>query len=57
MRTSQGDQILRVPEVRDRLQSMGIEIVGNTPAEFAAFMRAETAKWGRIVKESGAKID
>lgn len=48
---------LRLPEVRERLQSMGIEVVGNTPGEFAAFMRAETAKWGRIVKESGAKID
>ena len=50
-------KVLRVPEVRDRLQAMGIEIVGNTPAEFAAFMREESAKWGRIVKESGAKVD
>jgi len=50
-------KVLRLPEVRDRLQSMGIEIVGNTPAEFAAFMRDETTKWGRIVKESGAKVD
>ena len=44
-------------EVRDRLQSMGIEVAGNSPAEFAAFMREESAKWGRIVKESGAKVD
>ena len=50
-------KVLRLPEVRERLQSMGIEIVANTPAEFAAFMREETTKWGRIVKESGAKID
>ncbi len=50
-------KILRLPEVRERLQAMGIEIVGNTPAEFAAFMRDETAKWGRIVKDSGARID
>ena len=50
-------KILKVPEVRDRLQSMGIEIAGNTPDQFAAFMRSETAKWGRIVKDSGAKID
>lgn len=50
-------RILRLPEVRERLQSMGIEVVGNTPGEFGAFMRDETAKWGRIVKESGAKID
>lgn len=50
-------RILRLPDVRERLQAMGIEIVGNTPGEFAAFMRDETAKWGKIVKESGAKID
>jgi tripartite-type tricarboxylate transporter receptor subunit TctC len=46
-----------VPEVRERLQSMGIEIVGNTPDQFAAFMRSETVKWGKIVKDSGAKVD
>ena len=50
-------KVLRVPEVRDRLQAMGIEIVGSTPAEFAAFMREESAKWDRIVRESGAKVD
>jgi tripartite-type tricarboxylate transporter receptor subunit TctC len=50
-------KILKLPEVRERLQAMGIEIAGNTPEQFAAFMRAETTKWGRIVKDSGAKID
>ena len=50
-------KILRLPEVRERFQAMGIEIAGNTPEQFAAFMRAEPAKWGKIVRASGAKID
>ena len=50
-------KVLHLPEVRERFQAMGLEIVGNSPEQFAAFMRTETAKWGRIVKESGAKID
>jgi tripartite-type tricarboxylate transporter receptor subunit TctC len=50
-------KILKLPEVRERLQSMGIEVAGNAPEQFAAFMRSETTKWGRIVKDSGAKVD
>ena len=46
-----------MPEVRERFQAMGIEIAGNSPAEFASFMRAETVKWGKIVRDSGAKVD
>jgi tripartite-type tricarboxylate transporter receptor subunit TctC len=51
------NRALRLPEVRERLQSLGIDVAANSPADFAAFMRAETAKWSRIVKDSGAKID
>jgi tripartite-type tricarboxylate transporter receptor subunit TctC len=50
-------KVLHLPEVRERFQAMGLEIVGNSPEQFAAFMRTETAKWGKIVKDSGAKID
>jgi hypothetical protein len=31
--------------------------VGGSPDQFAGFMRTETAKWGRIVRDSGAKVD
>ena len=50
-------KVLRLPEVSERFKALGIEISGGTPAEFAAFMRAETVKWGRVVRESGAKLD
>jgi tripartite-type tricarboxylate transporter receptor subunit TctC len=48
---------LRLPDVRDRMTSLGAEVVGSTPAEFAAFQKADTAKWAKVVKASGAKID
>jgi len=49
--------IVRQPAVRDRLLALGAEPVGNAPDEFAAFNRSELAKWARIVKQSGAKVD
>ena len=48
---------LRTPEVREKLQAQGADPAGNTPEEFAVFMRAETAKWGKVVKDSGARPD
>jgi tripartite-type tricarboxylate transporter receptor subunit TctC len=49
--------IVRQPEVRAQFEKLGAEPVGNSPAEFAAFTRAELAKWAGIVKASGAKVD
>jgi tripartite-type tricarboxylate transporter receptor subunit TctC len=48
---------LSVPEVRERLQSQGAEPGGNTPDQFASFIKAETEKWARVVKLSNAKVD
>jgi len=48
---------VRLPDVRDRMMSLGAEVVGSTPSEFAAFQKADTVKWAKVVKASGAKID
>lgn len=48
---------LAQPAIKERLQSQGAIPSGNTPAEFAKLIAAETNKWAQVVKASGAKID
>ena len=45
------------PAVREKYAAMGAEPVGNTPEQFANFIKSEIAKWTRVVKESGAIVD
>ena len=45
------------PAVRERYAAMGAEPVGNTPDQFANFIKSEIAKWTRVVKASGAMVD
>ena len=48
---------LGAPEVRERLAKSGNEYVMSTPEEFTAFVRAEIAKWTKVVREAGIKIE
>jgi tripartite-type tricarboxylate transporter receptor subunit TctC len=50
-------RIVHLPEIRDRFLDQGLDPVGNTPAEFTAFIGAEVQRWGRVVAASCAKID
>lgn len=48
---------LQQPDVRDRLQGLGMQSIVGDPERLGSFMRAETAKWGKVVRDSGAKVD
>ncbi len=48
-------QAIATPEVRRRIEGEGASPVGNTPAEFAAFVHDEIGRWSRVVRFSGAK--
>ena len=47
--------VLALPDIREKMKGLGAEVVGNSPAEFAAFMDKESAKWGRVVREANIK--
>ena len=49
--------VMALPSVREKLQGQGMEILGGTPAQFVDYIRAETERWGRIVRASGAKVN
>src|SRR4051812_33811284 len=44
-------------DVREKLQAMGADVVGSSPDQFAAFMRAETAKWAKVVKQANIRAE
>lgn len=50
-------RLLHAPVMREQLTKMGFVVVGNTADQAAAFMRSETAKWTKAVRDSGAKLD
>jgi len=50
-------RVLAMPDVRERMSAQGIEVAGTTPQQFEAFLRDEIVRWGKAVKQSGAKPD
>ncbi len=50
-------KVLKQPDVQKKIGEQGGEVVVDTPEQFAAFIKTETAKWGKVVKESGATVD
>jgi tripartite-type tricarboxylate transporter receptor subunit TctC len=51
------NRAMRLPDVAQRLAGDGVEAVGTTPEQFGAYLRQEIAKWDKVVKASGAKMD
>lgn len=48
---------LAEPEVKNHFLALGFEIVGNTPAQFAAFEKQEFARWKRVIKDGKITAD
>ncbi len=48
--------VMGLPEVKSRLRNLGLEASTNTPEEFGTYLRADVAKWAKVVRESGAHV-
>lgn len=51
------DRLLKLPELRERMQTLGLEPAGGTPEAFAAFVKADIARWAKVIKESGVRVE
>ena len=50
-------KVLAMPEIRSILVGQGVEPEPMTPEQYGAFMRAEHAKWGRVIRDAGIKLE
>jgi tripartite-type tricarboxylate transporter receptor subunit TctC len=48
---------LNAPDVHEQIVVSGAELGGRTPEEFAEFVRAEVAKWGKVIKDAGIRLE
>jgi tripartite-type tricarboxylate transporter receptor subunit TctC len=48
-------RVLALPDVRKRLEELGLDVIGSSPAEFAALIAKEIPEWGKVIKEAGIK--
>jgi tripartite-type tricarboxylate transporter receptor subunit TctC len=51
------NKALHSPDLQKKYADQGVDVSGSTPEQFAALIHNDIAKWGKVVKESGAKID
>jgi tripartite-type tricarboxylate transporter receptor subunit TctC len=53
---SEVDRLLGQEDVRQRLGSLGVDAAGGSPEEFGTYLRAEIAKWSRLIKQTGVRV-
>ena len=50
-------KVLALLDVRARLATLGFDLGGTTPAEFAALLRSDLARWQKVIREGGIKAE
>lgn len=54
--SAEAARILKLPDVNERLSGLGAQPVGGTPAEFAAFIKSETVKWAKVIRDAKVEL-
>ena len=50
------NEVIKHPDIIARMKQLNVDTQANTPAEFRAFVAAETDKWGKVVRDAGIKL-
>jgi tripartite-type tricarboxylate transporter receptor subunit TctC len=50
-------RLLSSAEVKERLAAQGLDLVGNTPEQHAAYLKSETIKWAKVIKDAGVRVE
>jgi tripartite-type tricarboxylate transporter receptor subunit TctC len=51
------NEVFKLPDIRKRLATMSMQAAGGTPADMAAFVKAETARWADVIRAANIKIE
>jgi tripartite-type tricarboxylate transporter receptor subunit TctC len=50
-------RLVKLPDVQKRMLGLGLDPVGDTPEEFAAFIKADIARWAKVIKDAGVRAE
>jgi tripartite-type tricarboxylate transporter receptor subunit TctC len=50
-------KVVALPDVKERMFNLGMEVAGSTPGELGALVASDIAKWGKVIKASGVRVD
>ena len=50
-------KIMRSPEITDRFNKAGVDVVASSPEEFSVFLKSEVARWAKVVQDANIKAD
>ena len=50
-------RILALPDIRERIEGLGFDVIASTPEQFAAQIKVEVEKWGKVIRSAGLKVD